>query len=385
MEQTLKSLNAFWAEVMQVWQEGLLGIDIGQIVTAIAIFIGFMLMRGLFTKYILNKIHGWTSGTRTIIDDRIVQALIPPIRFIPIVMGVFFAAQYVNIEEHFPNFFPRFMRSLIAFNIFWAMYRATQPLSYGFRPLESLLTPVMANWLFRMMRVLLVFLGGAVILEVWGIQVAPLLAGLGLFGAAVALGAQDLFKNLIGGVTVIAEKRFEPGDYILVDGVVEGIVERINFRSTLVRRFDKAPVHVPNAALSDAVVTNFSKRTHRRILWNIGVTYSTTTAQLKTIRDAIHKHIEENEAFDKSETIPFAVRIDNFADSAIIIYVMTYTKTTDWLEYLQVKEDFAYVVKDIVENKGKASFAFPSQSLYVESLPEDSAELFTPPKGKKNK
>jgi len=383
MDATLKTLNAFWAEVLIVWEQGIMGIDIGRIITAIGIFILFLLIRGLFSKYILNKLHKWTDKTDTKIDDRIIDALIPPIRFVPILLGLFFAAQYAEIDQHLPEFFPKFIRSLIAFNIFWAMQRATKPLGSGFRPLEKLLSPVMVSWLFGLANILIIFLGGAVILEIWGIQVAPLLAGLGLFGAAIALGAQDLFKNLIGGVTVIAVKRFEPGNYILVEGVVEGIVEKINFRSTLVRRFDKAPVHVPNAALSDAVVTNFSNRTHRRILWNIGVTYSTTTEQLKTIRDAIYSHIENNDAIDKSDTIPFAVRVDNFADSAIIIFVMAYTKTTDWLEYLKVKEDFAYVVKDIVENQAGASFAFPSQSLYVESFPDDTAELFKPPAKKK--
>ena len=126
--------------------------------------------------------------------------------------------------------------------------------------------------------------GAMAILEIWGIAVGPLLAGLGLFGAAVALGAQDLFKNLIGGMTIIAEKRFQPGEWIRVDGVVEGVVEDIGFRSTKVRRFDKAPVHVPNAALSDAVVTNFSRMTHRRIKWKIGVVYNSTVEQLQIIR-----------------------------------------------------------------------------------------------------
>jgi len=95
------------------------------------------------------------------------------------------------------------------------------------------------------------FLGFATVLQVWGIQVGPILAGLGLFGVAVALGAQDLFRNLIGGLCVLIEKRFKVGDWIMVDGVVEGTVEHIGFRSTKVIRFDLSPVFVPNQKLSD--------------------------------------------------------------------------------------------------------------------------------------
>lgn len=77
-----------------------------------------------------------------------------------------------------------------------------------------------------------------------------------------------MFKNLIGGLLVNGEKRFNLGDWIKVEGVVEGTVEDIGFRSTMVRRFDKAPVYVPNSQLADKAVTNFSAMTHRRIYWN---------------------------------------------------------------------------------------------------------------------
>ena len=97
------------------------------------------------------------------------------------------------------------MRSLIAFTIFWAIHRAAEPLSTGVKKLERILTPTMVQWLFKFVKVIVIFIGAAVILEIWGIAIGPLLAGLGLFGAAVALGAQDLFKNLIGGLTNICK------------------------------------------------------------------------------------------------------------------------------------------------------------------------------------
>jgi MscS family membrane protein len=325
-----------------------------------------------------------TEKTETQTDDKIIEALIPPIKFIPVILGFFFAGQYLDFEGDVAFIYGNFLRSLIAFTIFWGLHRAIEPLSHMFHRLEALLSRAMVRWIFRFLRFLIIFIGGAVILEIWGIAVGPLLAGLGLFGAAVALGAQDLFKNLIGGLTVIAEKRFHPGEWIKVDGIVEGTVEDIGFRSTRIIRFDKAPVQVPNAMLSDAAVTNFSRMSNRRISWMIGVTYDTTTEQLKEIRDGIMGYIQSCDDFDTSEGLATFVRVDSFNASSIDIMVYCFTKTIVWGEWLEAKEKFAFEIKRVVEDAG-TSFAFPSQSLYLESWPGETAEIFNPPEGKKEK
>ena len=201
-----KDLNELNTIVIDVWKNGLMGVDIGSIIIAILIFFAFLLIRGLFSKFVLSHLHNWASKSTTKLDDKIVNALIPPIRFIPVILGVFFASQYLDFGETAKSIIIQFERSLIAFTIFWAIHRTLEPLSHGLKKLEKILTKAMMTWIFKAMKVIIVFIGAAVILEIWGIAVGPLLAGLGLFGAAVALGAQDLFKNLIGGITVIAEK-----------------------------------------------------------------------------------------------------------------------------------------------------------------------------------
>jgi len=376
-----KNLDELKNMVVDVWTHGLFGVDIGSIIIALGILLSFLLIRGIFSKFVLAKLHDWAAKSTTKLDDKIVDALIPPIKFIPVILGIFFASQYMGLSDDANELIMRVERSLIAFTIFWALHRAADPLSHGLKKLEKLLTRAMMQWIFKTIKVLVVFVGAAVILEIWGIAVGPLLAGLGLFGAAVALGAQDLFKNLIGGITIIAEKRFHPGEWILVEGVVEGTVEEIGFRSTKVRRFDKAPVHVPNSQLSDAVVTNFSRMTHRRIKWAIGVEYRTTVEQLQIIRDGIMNYIVENDAFARSDEISTFVRVDSFNASSIDFLVYCFTKTTDWGQWLEIKEAFALEIKQIVEDKAGTGFAFPSQSIYVESLPGDAAEVFVPPKG----
>lgn len=375
-------LESFWQQVVLVWDHGLYGVDVGSIVVGLLIFGAFLVLRGVLSRFILQRLHDWAAKTSNSIDDRIVCALIPPIKFIPVILGVFFAGQFINLGDKVDIFFSKAVRTLIGFTIFWAIYRATEPLSHGVKMLDKLLTPIMTQWVFKIMRVLIVFIGASIILEIWGIAVGPLLAGLGLFGAAVALGAQDLFKNLIGGMTIIAEKRFYPGDWILVENVIEGTVEEIGFRSTKIRRFDKAPVHVPNSKLSDAVMVNFSRMTHRRIRWTIGVVYDTTSEQLKIIRDEILKYIEGNESFAAKEEAGPTVRVDSFNTSSIDILVSCFTRSTKYDDWAEAKEQLAFKIKEIIEQKAKTSFAFPSSQFYIENAATEKSENFMPPEQK---
>ena len=374
----MSSFEEFMQLVTDVWQTGFLGVNVGQGLTALGIFVLFMIFRGLFARIVIGNIKRLAAKSETDLDDQVADALDRPLRFVPVVAGVFFATNYLALEPDVQGFADNLVRSLVAYNIFFALYKVIGPLSTVMHKLSDMLGDVMVEWLIKAIRGLTVFIGAATILELWGIQVGPLLAGLGLFGVAVALGAQDLFKNLIAGVLILLEKRFKKGDWILVDGVVEGTVENIGFRSTLIRRFDKAPVFVPNANMSDNAVTNFSEMTHRRIYWKIGVEYRTSIDQLRQIRDEIEAYILENEAFASPSEVSTFVRVDSFNDSSIDYMLYCFTKTTNWGEWLEIKESLAYAIKDIVEGAG-SGFAFPSQSLYVESLPADQPEVFIPP------
>ena len=176
---------------------------------------------------------------------------------------------------------------------------------------------------------------------------------------------------------ILMEKRFTIGDVILVSNEVEGVVEQIGFRSTLVRRFDSTPVMIPNYKFAEQSVTNYSRRHHRRIRWLIGLEYKTNIDQLKKIRDAITKLINDNKDFAKNENSGFFVRIDSFSDSSIDMLVQAFTVTNDWSEFLKIKEELAVSIIEMVE-ANNAGFAFPSQSIYVESFPNEKSEIFNP-------
>jgi MscS family membrane protein len=376
----MEKLKQFWFIVVDVWEKGLFGIDLGRILVALLIVFGFLLIRRLFARMVMGRLRAFAKRTDFRMDDEIVEALKDPLAFIPVVLGVFFASQFLSLSGQLETLADRIIRSLVVYVIFWILVRLVRPLSFLLQKLEEVLSAPMVDWLIKGIRVAFIIIGAATVLEIWGVQVGPILAGLGLFGVAVALGAQDLFKNLISGILIIAERRFSPGDWVHVDGIVEGTVESIGFRSTLIRRFDKAPVHVPNTKLSDNSVTNFSAMTHRRIYWIIGVQYRTTVEQLREIRDGIEAYILDSEAFAHPPEVPTFVRIDRFNDSSIDIMLYCFTKTTMWGEWLAIKEKLAYKVKEIVEGAG-TSFAFPSQSIYVETVPSEQVEIFVPPSG----
>lgn len=373
------SFNELWETVVDVWSTGVFGYSFGDMIIAFGIFLAFYILRGLFSRFVFSYIDRWVADSSTKADDMLHAALSEPLRFVFIILGVFFAFQNLDLSGAAGEVADNTTRSLIAIAIFWCLRNAITPLGVLLQELETVLTSEMVDWMITGAKWTIVFVGSATILQLWGIQVGPIIAGFGLFGVAVALGAQDLFKNLIGGLSILVEKRFSKGDWIKVDGVVEGTVEAIGFRSTQIRRFDKAPVFVPNTELSNAAITNFSAMTHRRIYWTIGLEYRSSAQQLAAVCNGIRDYISTHEDYAQPPEVAQFVRVDSFGASSIDIMVYCFTKTTDWGEWLAVKEALAFTIKDIVENAG-TSFAFPSQSIYVESMPVlDAPESFTPP------
>ena len=373
----VETLVGFWNIVADAWQQSVFGTQPGRILIAAFIFVFFFAIRKVVTRKIVS-LRILTEKIPERVDGRIFKALEQPISMIPVAIGLFFSLEYLSLDGTFGEIGTKVLRSFIVFIIFRGFYNLVDPLSFLLDRIETLFSSAMREWLMKVIKIVFVFIGAVTVLEIWGIKIGPILAGLGLLGVAVALGAQDFFKNLISGLLIISEKRFNVGDWILVDGVVEGTVECIGFRSTIVRRFDKAPVFVPNSRFADSAVVNFSAMTYRRIFWHIRVEYRTTIEQLRRIRDEIEAYILENDEFTKPSEASTFVRIDRFSDSSIDIMLYCFTRTTVWGQWLEAKERLALKVKEIVEGAG-SSFAFPSRTLYVSGLAGEEPEVFVPP------
>jgi len=347
---------------IDVWQDGVSGVNISEIIIALVIFTFFLFLRGVFSKFVVKKLENYVSKSTNSFDNSLVNSMEGPAKFFPIVLGFFVSTSYLTVDSGMVD---AINRSLITVLIFWTFHQVVGPFSSVIKSAGGLISRDLINWIIKAIKILILILGFAAVLDLWGIKIGPIIAGLGLFGVAVALGAQDLFKNLISGILVLVERRFQVGDWIFVDGVIEGTVENIGFRSTVVRRFDKSLATIPNFQFAEQAVINKSLITNRRIDWAIGLEYRTTSDQLKNIKEQIENFIKTNSSFSKSEDTILAVKIEQFAASSIDIRLICFTKTAHYLEWMNVKDLLAMEIKSIVE-RNKASFAFPSTSIYVE-------------------
>tara|TARA_B100000530_G_scaffold245247_1_gene160469 strand:- start:232 stop:1320 length:1089 start_codon:yes stop_codon:yes gene_type:complete len=324
----------------------------------------FFLVRNFLNELISKKIlylfrfRNINQSTKKNLDG--------PIKLFIVGIGLSVASYFLSDSEKIYEFLHKINSSIFTIIIFWFLSQIIRPSFSKIKNIESILTRDLVEWITNFIRIVIFILGFCAVLELWGIRVGPIVAGLGLFGVAVALGAQDLFKNLISGVLVLIEKRFKKGDVVLIENVIEGVVEKIGFRSTAIRKFDKSLCYIPNNQFAENAVTNITKISNRRINWVIGLEYKSSTKQLKSICKDIEKKITSNKNdFCVNEITPVIVKINEFSASSIDILVRCFTNNNDFQEFLNVKDRLALDIKEIVERRG-CSFAFPSQSLYIE-------------------
>ncbi|MFY9308487.1 MAG: mechanosensitive ion channel domain-containing protein [Bacteroidia bacterium] len=183
---------------------------------------------------------------------------------------------------------------------------------------------------------------------VFELNVASLVAGLGIGGLAIALAAKESLENLLGSFTIFLDKPFVIGDQIKV-GSVEGKVENIGFRSTRIRTAEKSFVTVPNKKLIDNELDNFSLRTQKRVTFTLGLVYETKSDQLKNIVAEIFNAIENHEFVTKGET---RVRMYGFDINSVNIMVLYFIDSIEYDIYLNVREEINYRIIEIVEKNG---------------------------------
>ncbi len=362
--------------ITNVWKEGFLGIGITEIIVSMLIFIAGAISRAFFVGRVLKWLENLTSQTDSEIDDVLLKSLKKPLGYIPMTIALYCVAVYLPLTGMADTFATNLIEAMIAFTIFSAFANSVTPIFQAFTS-RAVLTRSMTMWLERAARIIIWIIGLGIILDIFGIQIGPLVAGLGLFSVAVALGAQDLFKNLISGLLIIGENRFQPGDRIEVPGSLHGMVEDIGFRSTLVRMFDTAPMLVPNKDLSDVKVINHGNMVFRRISWHLNLIYSTTQEQLAKICDDITAYIDSSDDFTENPEQESFARTEELASSSIDIRVLCYTDPVGLTDFSKIKQNLIFEIIKIVRSNG-SEFAYPSTSVYVEdSKPVDIAEYST--------
>jgi MscS family membrane protein len=361
MEQWLGDLSTLFEN------DYLSGAHFGDLALAAAILVGVLLLRKVFTKVVIGFLLRLSAKTETKMDEALIEGIAPPLRFAFLLVGLYAALGVLSLDPGLHEFFKSILRSLVAFTVFWTIFRLIEPLSELLDTFTGIfgssLTEDIKYFFVRVIKGIILFLGAMAVLQEWGVNVAAFLGGLGLAGMAVALAAKDTVSNLFGGLTIFADRVFVKGDWIETP-FVEGTVEAIGLRATKIRSFAKARITVPNAKLADTAVINWTRMSHRRIKMTIGLEYKTTADQLERIIASFRKHLAEDPKV--AQDVTQMVHAVGFAASSIDINLYYFTKTTDWLEWRDIVNDHMIDFKKIVEGEGTA-FAFPSRTVYLEN------------------
>ena len=212
--------------------------------------------------------------------------------------------------------------------------------------------------------------GAIFVLQNLNINITSLVAGLGIGGVAVALASQDSIKNLLGGATILADKPFQVGDWVVIGGY-EGTVEQVGFRSTRIRTFADSLITMPNARITDTEVNNMGRRSWRRYSTTLGLAYYTDPDRIQAFVEGVRAIVLAN---PKMRHDYYIVEFITFAASSLNIMVYTFIDAADWNEELRTRHIFNLDILRLAERL-EVDFAFPTQTLHVAETPGRPPQL----------
>jgi MscS family membrane protein len=226
--------------------------------------------------------------------------------------------------------------------------------------------PTTVGALGRLVRLILLVIIIMIVMQNYGYSISGILAFGGIGGIAVGFAAKDILANFFGGLMIYLDRPFKVGDWIRSpDKQIEGTVEDIGWRQTRIRTFDKRPLYVPNATFANISVENPSRMTNRRIYEYVGVRYD-DSAQLTGIIAGVKSMLLAHPEIDTKQTL--IVNFDRFGPSSLDFFIYTFTKTTNWIRFHEIKQDVMVNVMNIIEKNG-ASIAFPTTTVHLASQP----------------
>lgn len=236
-----------------------------------------------------------------------------------------------------------------------------------------------ADAIAKLMRLILFVLVGLTLLQSAGVSISGILAFGGVGGIAVGFAARDLLANFFGGLMIYMDRPFRVGDWVRSpDKEIEGTVEHIGWRLTRIRTFDQRPLYVPNATFINIAVENPSRMFNRRIFEHVGVRYD-DVSRVQQIANEIREMLSSHDEIDTRQTL--IVHLNRFGPSSLDIMVYTFTKTTQWVRYHEIKQDVMLKIAQIIECNG-AEFAFPTQTVHLAGTEsEEPAFAGFPPAG----
>lgn len=340
--------------------------------------LGLLLMGGgvahIALGVVVRHLHRVAKGSSQSWDDVLITALETPIRVVLWVVVAFVALEVYPLAPGLQARLVQAYDTALVFLLAWFLHRLLagieKELLADGRGRTSSGDRATVRATTKLARISLWIVAGLMVLQSVGVTISGLLAFGGIGGIAVGFAAKDLLANFFGGLSIYLDRPFTTGDWIRSpDQQIEGTVEDIGWRLTRIRTFDQRPLYVPNAVFSQISVENPSRMFNRRIYETIGLRYQDAD-KMEVIVDQVRTMLENHEDIDMSRTL--IVNFVSFGPSSLDFFVYTFTKTTVWVKFHQIKQDVLLQILQIIHANG-ADVAFPTRTVQVEQVqPEPS-------------
>ncbi|MGR5128504.1 mechanosensitive ion channel family protein [Photobacterium swingsii] len=302
------------------------------------------------------------TATKFIWDDALVHAVRRPVSWLiwlwPALISIGVVVE--NTSHYSITFLAVVRHLLLVWTLIWILLRLISNVETALASNAKDLTTL--NAVSKVLRLMVMVIGGLVMMQNLGLSLSGILTFGGVGGLVVGMAAKDLLANFFGGLMIYFDRPFKVGDWIRSpDRQIEGTVERIGFRMTVIRTFDKRPLYVPNSVFSSIVVENPSRMSNRRIKQKVGLRYQ-DAAVVGEVVEGVKQMLRQHPDIDSHQTL--IVSFDNYGPSSLDVLVYTFTKTVNWVEYKDVQQDVMLKIVEIVHQHG-ADFAFPTSTVQL--------------------
>ena len=334
-------------------------------ITLITLFLFFI------KNKLINVIFALSQKTNTVYDELILFSIKTPSTYLIIFGYIFVIIDYFNKNEVLNLSFSlsSAVFSLIVIIISWSLFRGLnyylqlKPFTKNLSS-EDDITLITETYeiVIRILKILVVVITALIIMQEIGLSISGLLAFGGVGGLIVGLAAKDLLSNFFGGMMIFFDRPFRVGEFIKSpDRNIEGIVEKIGWRLTVVRTFSKNVLYIPNTAFSSIIVENATRMSNRRINETIGIRYDDLNKMTDIIQD-VNNVLESNPDIDQTQRAK--VYFKSFSASSCDFFIYAFTKTKDWEEFLRIKQDVLLKVAEIIEQHN-AEIAYPTTTVFI--------------------
>ena len=332
---------------------------------------------GLSLLFIKNKLillfTGISKKTATDFDDIILKSIQKPLTYLIILVSLILISEALNSLFQIFEFFNRskVIYLLIVILISWTLLRILNGYYSNksfLRNLKESDDPMVVEQTYeitiRIFKIIVIIITALTLMQEFGLSISGLLAFGGVGGLVIGLAAKDLLSNFFGGLMIFLDRPFKVGEFIKSpDRNIEGIVESIGWRLTVVRTFSKNVLYIPNSAFANIVVENATRMTNRRINQIIGLRYDDLD-KIPKIVDDVRIYLESHNDIDQSNKP--TVYFQSFSASSCDFFIRAFTKTRDWREFLKIKEQVLYKVSEIINNHN-AAIAFPTMTIEMDN------------------